>query len=170
MGVVYRLKCSETGQVYYGKFKGTWKQRCSTGWSNMTCRDFINPTHEFIEIDIPNDKLVERENWYINNNECVNLLGKYIHLTVKEYNKQYRINNKEIIKQQNKQYYADNIEKRKQYGIDNKEIIAKKKKQYWIDNKERMNQKIKCNNCGSTINKQNLKKHQTSKKCVNFIE
>ena len=198
MGVVYKKTCSDSGLIYYGKFEGTWEHRCSAGWSDCSCEYFVNPTHEFIEIDIPNDKLVEREQFYINNNECVNIMGKYSHLTKAEYDKQYNINNKESITKRNKQYRIDNPEYFKQYQIDNKETIAKQKKQYridnqeyfkqygkqykidnrdiiakqskqyWIDNKERMNQKIKCNNCGSTIVKRNLKIHQTSKKCMNF--
>ena len=75
MGVIYKKTCSETGQVYYGKFEKTWDERFSSGWSDCRCRDFINPTHEFIEIDIPNDKLKEREDYYIQNFECVNVKG-----------------------------------------------------------------------------------------------
>tara|TARA_R110000787_G_scaffold84609_1_gene181215 strand:- start:186 stop:770 length:585 start_codon:yes stop_codon:yes gene_type:complete len=170
MGVVYKKICSETGQVYYGKFEGTWKQRYQRGWETCSCKNFVNPTHEFIEIDIPNDKLKEREDYYINNNECVNLMGKYIHLTRAEYDKQHYINNKDIIIKKNKQYYIDNkdtiIKKKKQYYIDNPEYH----KQYRIDNKETINQKNKCNNCGSTINKQNLKRHHATNKCMNFTE
>ena len=165
MGVVYKKICSETGQVYYGKFEGTWKQRYQRGWETCSCKNFVNPTHEFIEIDIPNDKLKEREDYYIQNFECVNVKGKYIHLTRAEYEKQYRIDNKDILIKKKKQYRIDNKEKRKQYYIDNIE----KRKQYYVDNKETINKKIKCNNCGSTINKQNLKIHQTSKKCVNLL-
>ena len=158
MGVVYRLKCSETGQVYYGKFQDTWRDRCRSGWSVCSCKYFVNPTHEFIEIDIPNDKLKEREDYYIQNFECVNIQSKYSHLPKAEWSKQY---------------YVDNIEKRKQYDkqyrIDNKEITKQRNKQYYADNKHRINQKIKCNNCGSTIVKRNLKEHQTSKKCVNLL-
>ena len=162
MGVIYKKTCSETGQVYYGKFEKTWDERFSSGWSDCRCEYFVNPTVVFIEIDIPNDKLKEREDYYIQNFECVNLKGKYIHLSKAEWSKQYRIKNKDIIIKKSKQYYIDNKEIRnqydKQYRIDNKEILAKRQKQ-----------KIKCNNCGSTIVKRQLKRHQTTNKCMNFI-
>tara|TARA_R110000803_G_scaffold33156_1_gene72712 strand:+ start:285 stop:860 length:576 start_codon:yes stop_codon:yes gene_type:complete len=188
MGVVYKKICSETGLIYYGKFKGTWDERCRQGWSRCSCEYFVNPTHEFIEIDIPNDKLFEREQFYINNNECVNIMGKYIHLTKAEYFKQYRINNKDIIKKNQRQYNIDNKEKRKQYNIDNKERIKKHNKQYRIDNRdsiikkrkqnyennkhsilENNRVKIKCDRCGSTINKVSLKRHQRTNKCMTYL-
>ena len=169
MGVVYKKICSETGLIYYGKFEGTWDERFRSGWSGCSCEYFVNPTVVFIEIDIPNDKLKEREDYYIQNFECVNLQGKYSHLTNAEYAKQYRIDNKDIIKQ----YHIDNKDKvqkyHKQYYADNIESISKKSKQYRIDNKETINKKIKCDNCGSTTTKRHLKRHQTSKKCMTYL-
>ena len=93
----------------------------------------------------------------------MNLKGKYIHLSKAEWSKQYRIKNKDIIIKKSKQYYIDNKEIRnqydKQYRIDNKEIIAK-----------RQNQKIKCDRCNTIGFKRQLKRHQNTKKCINFIE
>ena len=102
MGLVYRLTCSETGRIYYGSTTKTMEKRKWNGWTSCSSKDFINPIIEVIEDDVADDILLDREYWYIQNNECVNLLGKYRHLSKEEYkkayNKQYRIDNKERIK------------------------------------------------------------------------
>ena len=101
MGLVYKRIC-ETGLVYYGSTKLTLKTRISKGWDTCNCKNFINSTIQIIEYVEDDLNLLNREYWYIQNNECVNLLGKYRHLSKEEYkktyNKQYRIDNKEKIK------------------------------------------------------------------------
>jgi len=83
--------------------------------------------------------------------------------------KQYYEDNKD----QYKQYYEDNKDqinlKKKQYRVDNKEQISTYNKQYRKDNKEKINQKITCR-CGSTITKHNKKRHERSKKHIQYIE
>ena len=91
MGGIYLRICSKTDEQYVGKFENTFEQRCRTGWADTNCRDFVNPTVVFLELDVPNDKLQEREYYYIQNLECVNSKGKYIHLSKEEYMKQYYI-------------------------------------------------------------------------------
>ena len=102
MGWIYEKKCSKTGKIYYGSFKETLEKRISTGWEKCTCGDFVNPTIKLIEEILDDNKLVEREHWYIQNNECINKQGKYTHLSKSE---------------RNKQYYNDNIEKFKEYCL-----------------------------------------------------
>ena len=103
MGTIYKKTC-ESGKIYYGSFSGIWEHRVWGGWSHCSCRDFINPTHKFIEIVIGDVKdLVAREMWYINNYECVNKKGKYIHLTRQEYDKQKYIETRETIFKRHKE-------------------------------------------------------------------
>ena len=69
---VYKLTCSETNRNYYGSTKMTLEQRKSKGWYKCSCKDFINPKMECIEMVDNLDELEMRENYYIMNNECVN--------------------------------------------------------------------------------------------------
>ena len=125
MGTIYKKIC-ESGKIYYGSFSGTWEKRVSSGWSETTCRYFINPQHEFIEIVIGDVKdLVDREDWYIQNYECVNKKGKYTHLTTAEYKKQYRIKNIDTIKEKAKENYYKHRDKRIEYYNKNGDNIQK---------------------------------------------
>lgn len=182
MGVIYKKTCSETGQVYFGKFEGYWSERCKTGWVGTTCEHFVNPTVEFLELDVPNDKLKEKEIWYIQNLECVNIMEKYSNLSIPQYSKQYYDKNKDTILAKAK---TDNYKNAKKYRNKNKDKIASKQKEFYINNKEivmaihkksyiknkdKINEPTPCNICGSIISKQNLSKHKRTKKCMNFIK
>lgn len=97
---------------------------------------------------------------------------------VLEHCKQYRNDNKEKIQEYQKIYRYDNTETskeyRKKYYEDNKEKITKSLKKYRNDNKEIINEKKKekviCEHCGSETSKTNLKRHQQSKHCINFVK
>ena len=77
----------------------------------------------------------------------------------------------------NKQYYDDNKEYYKeyykQYSKDNKEKLKQYQKQYREDNKDQIllkrKQKITCI-CGSTVSKQHIKRHERTKKHIQYIE
>jgi ribosomal protein L44E len=92
----------------------------------------------------------------------------------KEYMKQYRQDNKEIIKLQKREYNEKNKEKikmwRKNWGEKNKE----KEKEYREKNKDKINErqniKVKCDLCGSTVLKRQLKRHQNTMKCKKHNE
>ena len=174
MGTIYRKTC-ETGKIYYGSFVGTWEHRCSTGWAKVTCKDFINPTHEFIEIVEGNKKdLVKREYHYIQNYDCVNEKGKYANLTTNEYKKQHYDKNEERISQGNKEYRSKNKEKiseqKKEYYVNNKDNLAQYQKEYRSKNREAVNAKkreqISCDHCGSLITLSCYARHRKSKKCL----
>jgi len=78
-----------------------------------------------------------------------------------EYHKKYYKENKQYYKEYQQKYYAENTDK-----------IAQKKKIYYENNKEKIrtkqNESIKCNVCNSIVFKRNLKRHQNSKKCINY--
>ena len=185
MGVIYKKTCSDTGQIYYGKFEDTWERRIKRGWEDCSCRDFVNPTVEFLEIDVPNDKLKEKEDYYIQNFECVNIRGKYTNLTLQEYHKQNCEKTKEHKKEYDRQYNIDNKEKKsirgKKYYNDTIEHQREKKKIYYANNidkikeryaknKEKRKETKACNNCGSVVRIDTMNRHQRSKKCMNFIK
>ena len=95
-----------------------------------------------------------------------------------EKEKNYRKNNKKQLLEYQQKYGKDNKEKlaerRKKWEEYNKEKVLEYQKEYRNANKEIINEKQKeqviCNHCGSEINKNNLKRHQKSKKCINFVK
>jgi len=127
-------------------------------------------------------ELNARERWYIENNDCVNMIIPT--RTIKEY---YEAN-KEEIKEQKKEYYEAHKEQRKekdkQYREVNKEQkkeqnkeyyeakkdhLKKQNKEYYKAHKEevlkKMSEKITCE-CGAVIRKDNLLRHNNSKRHI----
>ena len=134
------------------------------------------------------DELDREEGKYIRAMECVNKvipgrtpkeyyednkdkIKEYQKEYHKGYQKKYYNDNEEKIKEYYKEYYNDNKEKikkqTKEYREQNKEKIKEKNKKYYNDNKEKINQKITCE-CGSTFKKSDKKRHEQSKKHINF--
>ena len=105
---VYKLTCSETNKVYYGATKNTPEHRKSRGHYKCTCKDFVNPTIEIVEKCNSIEEMYEREKYFIQNNECVNIKCKIIDKKAREqfYAQQYRLRNPEKIKQLNKEQSA----------------------------------------------------------------
>jgi len=111
---------------------------------------------EYYEVN--KEKLAEyQKERYENNKEII--LEKH---------KEYREANKEQIKEQSKEYREANKEKIKEYRKANKEIINEIQKKYYENNKEKIYEKVICDNCGCEITKNHLKRHQKTKKCINF--
>jgi len=80
-GYVYKLTCNETGKCYYGSTKKDINLRLNqhksqTKTNKGSCRskeiiengNFKIETIEKVELD----KLLDRENFYIENNDCIN--------------------------------------------------------------------------------------------------
>jgi len=93
-------------------------------------------------------------------------------------NKKYNNDNKEKLLEYKKNYYEDNKEKlaeiNKKWVEANKEKMAEYQKIYREANKEiineKQNEKVICDHCGCESIKVNLKRHQQSKKCINFVK
>jgi hypothetical protein len=104
------------------------------------------------EIGTINNRIEGRtyKEWYEDNRE-----------KIFEYNKEYQKYNREIIAEQQKKYYQVNREK-----------INEKHKEYYENNSdkilEKYKEKIKCDICDCDISIQYLKKHQRTKKCMNY--
>jgi hypothetical protein len=126
---IYKVVCDETNLTYYGStIQSLYKRlyhhkrfvnKCKT-------KDMINPKIYLVE-DFPcerKEQLLQRERWYIENNECCN---KCIPTRTKE----------EIIDRQ-KEYYQKNKEKRKEYRKNNKEEILEYQKEYQQANKQKI--------------------------------
>jgi len=97
---------------------------------------------------------------------------------IAEKQKNYREANKDKIAKIQKNYCKNNkeqiAEKKKEYNEANKEQIAENKKKWGEANKEQIAEKRKekaiCDHCGCEIIKFGLKRHQQSKKCINYVK
>jgi len=153
-GKIYRLACTSTLDIYYGSTIQTLNDRLiDHRKSSNSCesKNFVDPVIELIE-DYPcNNKreLEKKEQYYIDNNECINKIKSYV-------SEEDRIENN---KKYCKKYHQDNREKqnekRKKYREENKEKIKEYARQY---NQE----KVVCE-CGAEITKINLSKHKRRK-------
>lgn len=107
-------------------------------------RYWIEQLHATLNKKIPTR--TDKE-WYIDNKD-----------KIKEYQKEYKELNKDKIKDTNKEYYTLNKDKIEEY-----------KKEWYIDNRDKINETITCI-CGKNCSKQHLKRHEQSKKHIEFIK
>ena len=141
---IYKLTCNETGKVYYGSTKGTLEGRKQRGWKTCSCKDFVNPNIELVEKVDDLNNLLEREDYYIRNFECIN--ERRVIRTDEEkhaYKSEYCSKNKDKIKERDRKYYSKNTDK-----------IKEKKREYYLKNREKILAKCK--------EKYRLKKQQNS--------
>ena len=79
MGIIYKITCNETGECYIGSTKRTMKQRMKDHRKDHSCSsrkimDRGNYKYDIIEeVDI--DILREREQYYIETTDCINVLN-----------------------------------------------------------------------------------------------
>ena len=122
-GIIYKIECCITGEVYYGsttktlnqrmiQHKSKWKAWTAGKTRYITSFNIIERGHysysliENVECD-DKHQLHTRERFYIENNECIN---------------------KMIPNRSDKEYYIDNKDKYKAYNIENKQRIKERKK------------------------------------------
>ena len=195
---IYKLVSDRINDIYYGSTiepylanRLSGHRQCFRRWMNG--KGTYISSYEIVKFDdckiilverFPcntKDELRSREQYYIDNNECINKQKAYTGLSKKEYEKQYyennkekivenkkeyRENNKEKIQQQQKEYYENNKEKftlyKNIYYNNNKTDILQKAKEYYVDNKEkyinRQKTKIICD-CGGRYTLQNKTNH-----------
>lgn len=123
-GIIYKITCNETGEVYYGSTTNSLNNRISghkshlkrwkEGRYNFTTSfqiiDRGNYSYSLIETVECEDRgqLEARERFYIENNECINrnIVGR----TMKEYceaNKERRNKYQKAYYKANKEYYNE---------------------------------------------------------------
>ncbi len=133
-GIIYKITCNETGEVYYGSTTQSLNVRISKHksdckrWKEGQCHfttsyniiDRGNYSYSLIEtVECEDRKQLEaRERFYIENNECIN---KIIPCRT---GKEYKEDNKEAIK-----------DKMKEYHKANKEYIKELKKEWYLKRK-----------------------------------
>ena len=142
-GKIYRLFCKTTRQQYYGS---TTNKTLSTRLSIHKCdykrflegkRGFVssfeilkNDNYQIILVEnypcVNKKELHKRERYYIENNECVNMMIPC--RTPAE----YRLDNVEKEKERHKKYYEENIDKFKEYYKENFDKIKSSKRLQFI--------------------------------------
>jgi len=184
-GKIYKLICSETGDIYIGSTIQPLEIRLSHHKSpsnTATSRKFIKPIIILIKNYPCNNKkeLEEEEAIFIRESNCVNIQipgrtqkewREVNKEALKEDKKQYYQDNRETILEYQKKYQQDNKEAiseyhnqyQKQYHQDNKEAIRKRQKQYEQDNKDKFTKKYNCE-CGGKYTHKNTVQHKKSKK------
>ncbi len=156
---VYKLSCNKTGQDYYGSTEETVERRLQghkdnyksflegTGKTYCTSYEIIKNGNYKIELLDECDNIyhmIERETFYFDNFECVNIRRPAVPgRTKKEYYETFKV---EISEKAREYYHA------------NKEIILEKWKEKYI-----------CV-CGSSITKQGKSQHEQTIKHKKYLE
>ena len=158
-GVIYKIECNLTNDVYYGSTTSTYlSKRLGQHKKDRRCRainiiDRGNFNCKIIEVYPCKNKteLQARERWWIENNVCINkqLPGR----TQQEWVE----NNKEKIKQQQSEWYEANKDK-----------IIERVKQHYQDNKDKINEKFTCE-CGGSYTRRSKSIHCRTKKHLEYI-
>ena len=117
-GIIYKITCHETGEVYYGSTQYSlnkritehksqckrWKEGKTNYTTSFQIIERANYSYSLIEkVECETKKQLEtRERMFIENNECVNkcIVGR----TRKECNKAYKDAHREANREQNKEY------------------------------------------------------------------
>ena len=139
-GIIYKIQCNVTGEVYFGSTTKTLNKRITEhkstckGWKlgkhNFTTSfniiDRGNYSYSLIEtVDCEDRKQLEaRERYYIENNECVN--RNIPTRTQKEYNELKRDDKKEY----DKTYRQVNADKKKANDKAYNELHKEQKREY----------------------------------------
>tara|TARA_R110000823_G_scaffold24886_4_gene73721 strand:+ start:53 stop:613 length:561 start_codon:yes stop_codon:yes gene_type:complete len=138
--IIYKIKCLETDETYFGKTKRTMKERMTKHKSihnNTTSKCIINRNnYEVTELETCDNEedSIEIESYYIRNFECVNCI------IPNRTKSQYHIDNKEKRNKKSREYHLKNKEKYnkiyREYHQNNKEKRNKYDREYYYDNKE----------------------------------
>ena len=169
-GKIYKLTDNTNGNIYYGSTYLPLEIRL--GNHNAKFKQFIkNQDHwrQSFRILINNDYIIEkiedypcnsqrelekREDYYINNFNCINKKRAYI--TEEQY--------KESRKNYNKKNKLENNDIYKKQLLTWKRLAEKNTKK-----KEEV-ERIKCPNCNKILRIDSLSRHKRTKYCLNYIE
>jgi hypothetical protein len=148
-GKIYKI--IGNGLTYYGSTIQYYKQRFwffknKPSQALLPIMNDPNVQIEIVELYPCNTKqeLLQRERWYIENNECVN---KNRPIITEEEKKEYRQTEKYKNKkcEENKNYYHKNKEKNinrvKQYNNENPDKVKERSKKYRETHKEKLKEK-----------------------------
>jgi len=179
-GMIYRIVCNITGDVYIGSSVQTCAQRLSKHvdhhkrWKKDNTKVYYSAfiiiergDYKIILVESypckNNDELFSREQHWIDQTECVN--KKRAHSTEEQlnehklkYNKQYNKDNSEHI-----------AERSKNYNILNEKHLTQKRREWKDINKDKIREPTNCI-CGSIFQHNNKSQHLRTQKHINFTQ
>ena len=197
-GQIYTIRCKyDDDMIYVGSTINTLAKRMgdhrktsvkrATSLYHVVQGDWDNWYIELHENYSCNNKqeLLKREGQVIRE---IGTINRYVAGRTR---KEYLEENKDNITEKKKLYYQNNrdkmLEQKKEYYLDSRDKILEKNKERYHDNREKniekmkeyrqknhdellekMLEKINCNICGCETSKCHLKRHQRSKKCMNY--
>ena len=172
-GYIYKIT-GACGKVYIGSTVDYYKRRqFHNTSSNSTSSRKLKKPLQFEVIRKDDYKLMKTmllvEQYYIDIHKCVNKKRAYTNPFIRKLiNKIYYEKNKDLISKNAKEKYQKNKESRKEKTREayhkNKEYNREKAKENYYKNKEKL--KFNCPYCNVIIQKNNLKKHQKTKRCL----
>jgi len=183
-GKIYKIKCNETGEQYFGSTTGSLRVRLnchkSKTKSKKQCmsRQIINRGNFQIEL-VENyscetkHELHKRERFYIDNNECVNRIIPT--RTQKEYRELHKEKLKECKRTYEKEHRQErNIYKNNYYKAneDYREKTKARASQYYEQNKEKVLERLRVRYvccCGKEGLVQHKIRHEKTKRHQDFI-
>jgi len=188
VGYIYKIKDNTNGDVYYGSTTQTVSRRIAqhrttfnAGMKTGACSSLIilkngNWSYFTVEKFLYAEKfeLRNREQYYIDNNECINKTRAYCSIEQhKEREKIYREENKERIYELGKLYREENKEQfkvyMKIYREENNEKIKEQKKLHREENNEKITERDRkyYEENKETILEQRQKYYEKNKELIN---
>jgi hypothetical protein len=197
VGFIYKITDNTNGNKYYGSTTQSVSQRM-TGhrfnlktYDSQRCSSFDilkngDWRYDTVEKFMYDERfeLRNREQHYIENNECVNKCRAYTtpeQATQRnsDYTKKYYREHLEHIKEYREDHKEESSQYKKEWYTKEKERILKSRKESYQDNKAslkryhekkaELNAKVTCE-CGAVVNKQNMLQHKKNKKHQSFIK
>jgi len=183
-GKIYKIKCNETGEQYFGSTTCSLQLRLNGHKSKTKCksqcmsRQIINRGNFQIEL-VENycceesNELHKRKRFYIDNNECIN------HVIPTRTQNEYREVHKEKLKELNRKWEKEHRQERSIYSNNlyktNEEYREKGKvraSQYYEQNKEKVLERmlvryVCC--CGAEGSVSNKLRHEKTQRHQKFI-
>ena len=184
-GKIYKIKCNETGEQYFGSTTGSLQVRLNSHKSQTKCknqcmsRQIINRGNFQIEL-VENyscetsHELHKRERFYIDNNECIN------HVIPTRTAKEYRQLHKEKFNECNRIWLKEHRQERNTWqnnlyktNEDYREKSKVRASEYYEQNKKKILERMLvryvccCGAEGSVSNKLRHEKTQRHQKFIN---
>ena len=156
MGIVYIIECLETGEVYIGSTMRSLEDRYAehrrySGHMRYSSRSIIERGNhmvralEVVETE-DRDELRMREQYWINEYDCVNQMTAYATEEEKKdqqkaRGERYRKKYPDLERQRHSLYYQENKDKvnarNKRYGRENREVTRQASRRYYEKNKDK---------------------------------
>ena len=167
-GKIYKIVCNETGETYYGSTISSLKQRLSKHkcQKNTQSKHIIDRgNYEILLVEnVPcdsKDELLNREKFYIENNECLNL--KVPQKDIKITKAEHYLKNKEHVNAKCKEWYEknkDKVSERNKERAEERSVVYKAWREANHDKVlERGREKIQCE-CGAWICRSGMARHK----------